>query len=109
MSTVSCVLSSGRRTDAAPCSDPGPSKPIIASTVCMPASFIADRPFFKGSSFQAALGAARFILKAPFSMGGDDITKFAIVENFLHSRISVLMAEMVGHVDDNRPPSRELT
>ena len=42
-------------------------------------------------------------------MGGDDFAKFAIVENFLHSRISVLMAEVVGHVDDNRSLSRELT
>jgi hypothetical protein len=37
------------------------------------------------------------------------MTKFAIVENFLHSRVSVLMAEMVRHVDDNRAVSRDLT
>ena len=32
-------------------------------------------------------------------MRRDDVTKFAIVEYFLHSRIGVLMAEMVGHVE----------
>jgi hypothetical protein len=75
----------------------------------MPASFIADRPFFEGSSFPGCTWSRSIHFEAPFSVGGDDFAKFAIVENFLHSRISVLMADVVGHVDDSRPLSRDVT